>query len=126
VPDETLIFLTPDQIVEDIASRIDEDSGKAIACDFEPHPDAGQSERFAIRYGKSMCMRRIRNVYHLWDTRNPHVVLSPPPNKDGIIDHPLFPDNVSAAIYDALRAKMKEKYPDATHCPRLDFDTKGG
>lgn len=45
----------------------------------------------------------IRNYYGLWDKKNPYTLINPPPNAEGIIDHPLHPDNLSGRIIDRVR-----------------------
>lgn len=55
----------------------------------------------------------VRNRFGLWDPDNPHVVLDPEPNAEGIIDHPNFPDQAShrimLAVWDRINAEKKKE-----------------
>lgn len=59
----------------------------------------------------------VRNRFGLWDPDNPHVVLNPPPNAEGIIDHPNFPDQMShrilVAVWDRLHADSPNLSPES-------------
>jgi hypothetical protein len=85
-------FLTEDQIVADLLSKMndrDRQTWRSILLEnvISGHHTTGQT---------------IRNNYQLWDAANPYTHAEAEPNADGIIDHPLFPDQVSTRIMQRL------------------------
>ena len=46
--------------------------------------------------------RHIRNEFLLWHEDNPYTVTNAEPNENGILDHPLHPDQVSHSILEKV------------------------
>lgn len=100
-------FMDRDQILHHLFTTgvIDPASRDLIRNNFEhpPGDEADAARAFGLNIGafeRDSFGRWIRNSYGLWDPQNPHVVRDPEPNPDGVIDHPLFPDNFSGSIID--------------------------
>jgi hypothetical protein len=105
-------FMTEDQIVEDILEkRIDDDVRRILKDNF--NPPLTEDEKLLgfnpYAFAQSSFGRWIRNSYGLWSMDNPHVVLNPSPNKIGVVDHPMFPDNLAGRIIDKLVQRLSEK-----------------
>lgn len=77
--------------------------------DFQPPENADDNEKIIYSFARYNSGRIIRNRYGLWDKNNPYVILDPKPNVNGIIDHPLFPDNYSGEILEKFITKLKEQ-----------------
>lgn len=104
-------FMSSDQIVADLLSRkFDEESANLILSGFDPMTGTDKTERMYIAFARDNFGRQIRNSYGLWNEMNPHVVQNPEPNERGIVDHPLFPDNLSGAIMDRFIEQFKTKH----------------
>jgi hypothetical protein len=92
-------YLTEDEIVDDLLSRMDEN----------------ERESWVKRTDGELVMSRhftgraIRNEYYLWEEDNPYTVIDVEPNEEGLIDHPLFPDQVSHRIMTKIRDKINEE-----------------
>lgn len=89
-------YLTEDEIVEDLIRTMPAesvDSWKRVP-------------KKELILGHHTTGRAIRNHYHLWDKDNPYTVNDPEPNSDGVIDHPLFPDQVSMRIMEKVWEKL--------------------
>jgi hypothetical protein len=88
------VFLSEDEIVADLLARI------------KSSPDALESwlkvKQDTLIEAHHSVGRSIRNDYGLWDQRNPHVVLDPSPNGEGLIDHPNYPDQMSHRIIERV------------------------
>lgn len=103
--------MSADEIVADLLTKeFDKETTRALLDDFVPPPDADRITAICFHFAHSEFSRWIRNAYGLWDESNPHVLVNAPPNSEGIIDHPLFPDNFSGMIEDRFIAAFKEKY----------------
>jgi hypothetical protein len=87
------VFLSEDQIVADLLARI-----KASPAAIDTWLKVKQESLIEAHHTVG---RSIRNDYGLWDERNPHVVLDPPPN-EGVIDHPDYPDQMSHRIIERV------------------------
>ena len=133
-------FMTVDQIIADLLSQpFDEVVTAAILNDFKPPPIENHAAHMAhcdlepyegiCKYGddancpalidenmrtlhhhfaQESLLRWIRNSYGLWSKANPHVVLDP------ALDDPLFPDNLSAMIYERFAQVFKRKHRGTT------------
>lgn len=83
-------FKSPEEIAQIIFYELDKDSIKAIKEDALTAEDM-------VRYHHSVG-RSIRNRFLLWDENNPYTKVDCLPNNQGVIDDPLFPDQVSHEI----------------------------
>ncbi|QIG71664.1 hypothetical protein EVB94_193 [Rhizobium phage RHph_TM40] len=109
-------YYSSEEIFQDIHTNIDtSDEGsfllKYLERGFEPPADATSETKYEYHLAKIGFGRWIRNSYGLWQEDNPHVILNPSPNDEGIIDHPLFPDNLSGTIIDRLIQHYQSKLP---------------
>lgn len=90
-------YLSEEEIVEDLLREL----------------DAQDLERIRALHGSRLIVLHhslgqwIRNHYKLWAEDNPHVVLNPRPSAKGVIDHPLFPDQVSQRIIEKLWVRLR-------------------
>jgi len=88
-----------DELVEDICAEPQARSAWKIC------------PRDQIIYLHHTVGQAIRNRFGLWDPDNPHVVLDPEPNGEGVVDHPNFPDQAShrimLAVWDRLHAEKE-------------------
>lgn len=90
-----LRFMTEDEIVEDIVAEIKRAGSEAV--------QAWKGAKFdeLIRLHHSVG-QNIRNQFGLWEEDNPNVKHNPEPNEHGIVDDPLFPDQVSQRIIERV------------------------
>jgi hypothetical protein len=88
------VFLSEDEIVADLLARI-KTSPAALDTWLKVKQDSLIQAHHTVG-------RSIRNDYGLWDVRNPHVVLDAPPNNEGLIDHPNYPDQMSHRIIERV------------------------
>lgn len=107
-------YMTEDQILADLPKRITDPADLAlIRNNFEAdpsEPSAIMCEEIGINLGgyvASSLGRWMRNSYGMWHPENPHIVLNPAPNAEGIIDHPRFPDNLSGEIIKRFVASLQ-------------------
>ncbi|RUW56373.1 hypothetical protein [Mesorhizobium sp. M8A.F.Ca.ET.021.01.1.1] len=83
-------FLTPDEIAVVVFSRMNDSDLNAVRTDALTAEDM-------IRYHHGIGTS-IRNEFGLWDPANPYTKHDAAPNAQGVIDDPLFPDQVSHEI----------------------------
>ena len=101
-------YMNEDQILADLSNRItDPETLDVIRSNFTPKPNADQAEAFSVVYAATELGRWNRNSYGLWREDNPYTLVNPEPNEDGIIDHPLHPDNLSGRIIDRFVAQSQ-------------------
>lgn len=84
------LYMSEEQIVKDLLYR--------IRTNPESLDDWMKLKRDHVGMLHHGLGTKIRNYYGLWDPKNPHVKVNAKPNKDGIIDDPKFPDQVSHRI----------------------------
>lgn len=85
--------MTEAEIVEDLVSKMNDATRKKLL------QIRRREHMIQFHHGWGM---HIRNNYRLWDTDNPHTKADAGPNDEGIIDDPLFPDQVSGRILQLL------------------------
>jgi hypothetical protein len=102
-------FLREEEIVEDMLKTIRSDPVALkrwidpASWSFPFYTDEKTPDHAGCLVFVGMMMR---NYYGLWHKENPFVYLNPPPNADGIIDHPMFPDNISGRIISCVKAEL--------------------
>ncbi len=103
-------FMSADEIVADLLSReYDEESTQLLLSNFDISLGEDEIHRICIVFARSSFGRMIRNSYGLWSDQNPHVILNPDANAQGIVDHPLHPDNFSGAVMDRFIEAFQQK-----------------
>ncbi len=101
-------YMDEKQILEHLKENTkDKETIRIIANDFKPSEDSTPEDKWTYAFGRDSFGRHIRNNYGLWREDNLHTVNDPPPNKDGIIDHPNHPDNFSGRIIERLTKYFK-------------------
>lgn len=93
-------FLTEDEIVSDVLGKIVSDP---VAL--KQWLETKKKDLVSFHFNVGM---RIRNMYHLWHPENPNTIVNPKPNSRGIVDHPLFPDQVSQRIIEKVWKKLQK------------------
>ena len=109
-------YLDQNEIFEDIVSKLtDLETKHLLASNFTPNPYGSKTEKLSIIMQRSSFGRWLRNSYDLWNVDNPHTQINVPPNSDGIIDNPLFPDNYSEVIIQKLVSYYQTMYPNVKY-----------
>jgi len=91
-------FLSEPEMVTDL---IDNRLTTQDRAEFRKTPE---QDLIILHHGLGMW---IRNFYGLWREDNPYTKVNAGPNSEGIIDDPLFPDQVSQRIIEAAWRKLR-------------------
>jgi hypothetical protein len=105
-PDGT--YLSEDQILADLPNRVtDAETLALIKSNFTPSPEH-RLEAIQAIHDQIAFSRWIRNSYGLWREDNPYTLTNPPANEEGIIYHPMHPDNLSGRIVDRFVISLQD------------------
>lgn len=97
-------YLSEREIIDELVDDIKQEPG--VLAIWRAWP------RDALIMAHHSMGQAIRNRFGLWAEDNPHVVLDPEPNADGVVDHPNHPDQASfriiQSVWDRLHAETDE------------------